>query len=456
MGKSMLPPSSRSSRFVQAIELYRRPLEFLERSARDYGSCFSIRPPGFPAPVTVVSDPDAIKEIFAADGAGLTESGSIAAPMMEPLLGEHSMLILDGAKHRRHRGLVMPFFARAQFAKFGKDILRLIDREIGNWPTAARFPIRPKMQNITLQVILRVIFGDRADSVLDATLVRRFFGRGPSPLIFMHWMQIDLGPLSPWGQFLRLRSEIYRSIRAEVESRRSDPGIAKGDIVAAFLDARDETGCGLEEQEILDEILTLILAGNDTTATALSWAVFHIFSNQEVLGKLRRELTNLCDADESNANRIVELPYLDATVKEVLRISPIFAIALRRLTQTMPLAGYELPAGTLVAPCIYLVHRQADLWDEPERFKPERFLDARHPSNHFFPFGGGIRHCIGAALATYEMKLVLARVVACTELRLDDNYIPRARWIGNFLGPSKNVPVVCSERVVVPEERAAS
>ena len=440
---SIEPPHVRSSRLAQAVELYRRPLEFSERCRRTYGECFSVRlPPSFPGPVTFVSDPEAVKAVFAADGTDRIESGSISAAMMEPVIGRHSMLILDGTKHRRHRSLIMPYFARGQFAKFGDNVVRLIDQQIEGWPIGLRFPIRPKMQNVTLQVILRIIFGNRSTHVIQPNRLRKFLGRGPSPLIFMRLVQRDLGPLSPWGRFLRLRAQLYRDIAAEIDRRVADRSLADDDILASLMEARDESGNGLETQEIIDEIFTLIGAGNDTTATALSWAVYHIFKNRDVLSKLREEV----DGEELAAERIASLAYLDAVVKEVLRIAPIFTFVLRRLTQPMRVADYDLPAGTLIAPSIYLTHRRDDLWDEPERFKPERFLEARHPSNHFFPFGGGIRHCIGAALATYEMKLVLARVVAQTELTMDPSYVPRARWIGNFLAPSKNVPVVCTRR----------
>jgi cytochrome P450 len=446
-----LPPAVTSSRFTQAVEFYRRPLEFFESCRRIYGDHFSVRLPSFPSPVTFVSDPEAVKAIFAADGTDRLESGSIAAPMMEPVIGKHSMLILDGAKHQRHRALTMPYFARSQFAKFGDDIARLIDQQVEEWPTGVRFPIRPRMQSITLQVILRMIFGERAMLVIEPKLLRKFFGRSPSPLIFLQFLQKDLGPLSPWGRFLRLRSELYRDIAAEIERRIANPSDANGDILASLMNARDDSGQSLERREIIDEIFTLIAAGNDTTATALSWGIFHIFKHASVLSNLREEVAG----EDQTASRIASLPYLDATVKEVLRIAPIFTFVLRRLTQPTRIADYDLPAGTLIAPSIYLIHRRADLWDEPERFKPERFQEDRHPSNHFLPFGGGIRHCIGAALATYEMKLVVARVVTQTELAIDPSYVPRARWIGNFLGPSNNVPVVCTKRTDASQTLAA-
>jgi cytochrome P450 len=439
-------PSPTSSSLVQAYHFYRRPLAYFEECGRRYGDNFTCRIPTFPAPITFVSDPDAIKEIFAADGTDLLETGAFANPIMAPVIGEHSMLVIDGAEHRRHRGLIMPYFMRGQFSKFGDTILRLTEREIASWPDAERFPVRPKMREITLQVMLNLVFGEeRAMTVISPEVIREFFGRDPSPMVFIRSLQRDLGPLTPWRSFVHLRTEIYRGIVNEMAHRRTEPAGARNDVLAALMEARDEIGAGLAEQEILDEVLTMVLAGNDTTATALAWAVYYIFRDPAVLGELRDELDG-AGGDVFDQARIVALPYLDATVKEVLRIAPIFLFAMRRLTRAMRLGKTEFAANTILAPCIYLVHHREDLWDQPERFNPRRFVDARHPSHHFFPFGGGTRHCVGAALATYEMKLVLSRIVLRADLRLDDGYVARAKWIANFIGPSKGVPVRFARR----------
>jgi cytochrome P450 len=174
------PPAVSSSRLSQAVDFFRRPIELFEKCRRTYGDCFTLRLPAFAAPITFISDPDAVREIFAADGTGRVKSGSIAAPTMELVIGKHSMLSLDGSKHHRHRALISPYFSRAQFTKFGDDLIRLIDQEIEEWPRGARFPIRPKMQSITLQVILRIIFGERARLAIQPSLLRKFFGRSHS------------------------------------------------------------------------------------------------------------------------------------------------------------------------------------------------------------------------------------------------------------------------------------
>jgi cytochrome P450 family 110 len=380
--------------FVMLWRAYRRPLAYLEECARRYGDCFTLRIPTFPAPITFISDPDAIKDIYSADGTASVESGSIAAPVMENVIGKHSMLIIDGAEHQRHRSLIMPFFMRGGFGKFGGMILNLIEREIARWPDGARFPIRTKMRDITLQVMLNLLFGEeRASSIIAPEVVRQFFGRNPSPLVFVRSFQRDLGPLTPWRFFLHLRGEIYRGIANELARRRGLSDGAPSDVLGALIAARDDKGEGMAEQEILDELLTMVLAGNDTTATALAWAVYYIFSDAKVLDALREEIDGIDEPD-----RIAALPLLDATVKEVLRIAPIFPFVLRRLTVPMRLGEFEFAAGTHVAPCIYLVHHRADLWDEPERFNPNRFIESRHPLHHYFPFGGGILHCVGAAL----------------------------------------------------------
>lgn len=432
-------PGPRSSRIAQGVALFRNPLALLDRCARDYGDCFRLRVFGFPD-IAFLSDPDAIREIFAKDGTDAIDSGSIFASQIAPVIGEHSMLIIDGEEHRRHRGITMPYFARGQFARFGEAILEMAQREVASWPTGTSFPIRPRMQSITLKVILRIIFGEHSASVFKPDLLLRSFGRGPNPFVFYSWARVDLGPRSPWGGFVRIRRELTAGIIAEMERRRSAAERVEGDVLAAMMDARGETGAALSEQELIDEIWTLINAGNDTTATALAWAIYYIVSNPEVLVELRREIG--IDGERS-ADQIAQLPYLDATVKEVMRIAPIFLFVLRRLTQPMRVGTRELPAGTLVAPCIYLAHRRPDVWEEPERFNPRRFLDRRDPAHNFFPFGGGIRYCIGAALATYEMKLVLAQVLIDADLKIAPGYVAKPKWLANFIGPSKDLPVAC-------------
>jgi cytochrome P450 family 110 len=435
-----------SPALIQAYHTYFRTLAYLDECARKYGDFFTIRIPTFPAPITFVSDPEAIKDIYALDGTDSIEAGSIAAPVMANVIGEHSMLIIDGAEHRRHRSLIMPFFMRGQFSKFGDTILKLTDREIDSWPNGARFPIRTRTRRITLQVILSLLFGEeRAASIIPGAVIASFFGRNPSPLVFVRSLQHDLGPLTPWRYFLRLRAAIYRGIANEVARRRALGDRTTTDVIGTLISARDETGAGLAEQEILDELLTMVLAGNDTTATALAWAVYFIYRDAQVLAALREEIE--AAGTDASADRLAALPYLEATVKEVLRIAPIFPFTLRRLSTTMRLGSRELPAGTYVAPCIYLVHHREDLWTEPERFDPNRFIEARHPAHHYFPFGGGVRHCVGAALATYEMKLILARILMRADFRFDDGYVARTRWIGNFLGPSKDVPIRFSARI---------
>lgn len=211
-------------------------------------------------------------------------------------------------------------------------------------------------------------------------------------------------------------------------------------MLAAMMDAREGTRAAMSEPELIDESWTLVNAGNDTTATSLAWAIYYIVSNPEVLAELRSDLGQ---GGEWSADRIAQQPYLDATVKEVTRIAPIFLFVLRRLAEPMRVGKRELPTGTLVAPCIYLSHRRPDIWEEPERFNPRRFLDGRYPAHQYFPFGGRIRHCIGAAMATYEMKLVLARILTLADLKIAPSYVAKPKWLGNFIGPSKDLSVVC-------------
>ena len=431
-------PGPRSPRLMQGFAYFRKPLALLDDCAKRFGNCFTLRVPTLPDMV-YVSDPDVISEIFARDGTDAIETGSIFASVMAPVVGAHSMLVIDGDEHKRHRGATMPYFARGQFARLGDAIIELADREIATWPNDVVFAMRPKMQNITLQVMLRILFGDRSQSVFTQDLLRRAFGVGPNPFIFYRWGRVDLGPRSPWGGFLRIRREITDAIIAEIRRRRADDQQSSEDVLGSMMKTRGDDGATMSDEELIDETWTLINAGNDTTATALAWAIYHVVRHPEVLAELRREVSAL---SRPTAQQLAQLPYLDATVREVLRISPIFLFVGRRLKEPMRVGDRELPAGATVAPCIYLAHRRPDIWKDPERFNPRRFLDQRYPAHQYFPFGGGIRHCIGAALAIYEMKLVLARVFARVDLHLKPGYVAKPRWYFNFIAPSDELPVV--------------
>lgn len=424
---------------MQILEWGFRPIPFLDRCHARFGSPFTVRFPGYP-PIVMFSDPPAIREIFAGDP-GQLHSGS-PNRLLLPLLGRNSVILLDGTTHRRRRKLLMPPFHGERMRAYGNIIREVADASIDGWPLGRVFPLLPRMQRITLDVILRAVFGvedpQRMQRLRAALLRLLGFTANAGTLLMvtraggirLERLQQRLGRCSPMGQFLRRREPADVLIRGEI-ARRREAGAVGTDILSLLLQARDEHGRGLDDEELRDELMTLLVAGHETTATALGWAVCRALVTPEVHERLRGE------ADDA---------YLDAVVKESLRLDPVLPFVVRLLRSPASFAGVELPAGVVAAPNILITHRRADLWDDPARFDPRRFLDGSPRGDRFFPFGGGARTCIGMAFAGYEMRVVLERIFTRTELALPSGYRPRPVRRAIVLAPSRGAPVVVARR----------
>jgi cytochrome P450 family 110 len=436
-----LPPGPTSPALVQALHLWLRPVAFVEECRRRFGEPFTLRLPGF-APEVHFSDPEAIREIFTADAEDL-RAGE-ANVILEPLLGAHSLLLLDGSRHLRERRLLLPPFHGERMQAYGETMRDITDREIGGWQVGHPFPIRQAMQRITLDVIMRTVFGVE-DGPRLATLrerIERVLAVGTNPTILLPLLRRDLGPLSPWGRLVRARREVHDILAAEIERRRAPEAPARDDILSLLVAARDEDGRPMPDEDLRDQMITLLFAGHETTATALAWAVYRILERPDVLEAIRAEYHRVVGSGSFRAEHVAHLTYLDATVKEALRLDPIIPDIGRRLVRPMQIGGWRLPAGVVAAPSIYLAHRRPDRWPEPEQFRPERFLGARPGPYEFLPFGGGVRRCLGMAFALYEMKVVLARVLSRVDLRLKSGYRARTVRRSITLAPSQGVPVV--------------
>jgi cytochrome P450 len=441
-----LPPGPRGPALFHFVRSGLWPIAFLESCARRYGDPFTMRVPGRP-PLVLYSDPEAIRQIFHGD-ADTLRAGE-ANGILGPLLGQHSLLLLDGERHLHERRRMLPPFHGTHMQAYGTVMGEMTDAVIDRWPIGRPFPIHPEMQRITLEVILRTVFGLEEGEVLDdlrAALSRLMvFTGGPAAvLLFLPWMQFDLGPLSPGGRFARYAGEVDRLLFAEIARRRSAAVAAREDILSMLIAARDEHGQGMTDQELRDEMLTLLLAGHETTATALAWAVHHLLTHPDVLRRVCDEMR--AEAGDGPIEPAVAsgLPYLDAVVKETLRLTPVIPNIGRMLSVPARVGAQLLPAGVIAAPAIYLTHHRDDLWPEPERFHPERFLGLRPSPYAFLPFGGGARRCIGAAFATYEMKVVLTRLLARVALRpVGSSVRPVRRNI--TLAPSGGVAVVVDQ-----------
>lgn len=400
-----LPPGPRTPAVVNAVRFARRPLDALIDWHARYGDVFTVKLTGFGTGVYVV-DPDAIRELFTGDQSDL-RAGE-ANSFLVPMLGPHSVLVLDGPEHLRQRKLLLPPFQGSRVLGF-RDVIRdVAQREVASWRPGERLVLRQRMRALTFEVICRAVFGvtepdrvERLRAALGAVI-------DSSPIYMaLKAARADLGPLSPGRRFARRLRAADALIYEEIARRRGEADLdERTDVLSLLLRARDEDGEAMTDPELRDELFTMLGAGHETTATGLSFAFELLLRNPAVLAKLREEIA----AGESD-------DYLDAVVKETLRLRPVVDAAERTLTRPRTVAGHDLPAGVKVYPGIALVHLREDLYPRASEFRPERFVDEGAESYSWLPFGGGIRRCIGAALAQAEMAEVLRVAVPAVELR---------------------------------------
>ena len=438
-----LPPGPGT---LRTLAFVREPFAFLDTCARRYGDWFTVRFPGF-HPFVFTSDPRAVREAFTGDPEQL-RAGEANAPLA-PFVGAHSLLLLDGAAHHRERLLLLPPLHGDRMHTHTTTMQRIADDTIDRWPVGRPFAFHPCMRAVTFEVILATVLGtDEASEDLRQRLrdcLGRLFAIFGSPigtLFSIPWTRIDLGPRSPWGRVLRLRRELDEVLFAELARRRAAGTDRQRDVLSLLLAARDERGVAMTDAAVRDEVVTLLLAGNETTAASLAWVMNRLLGRPDVLQALCDELR----AGAAQHRSIADLPLLDAVVKETSRLDPVVPNVGRRLATPTRIAEWMLPAGAVLAPCIYLVHRRPDLWPDADQFRPERFLDATPNPHAFFPFGGGPRRCIGAALATHEMKVVLRQVLLRCELAPAPGYRARVVRRGIAFAPSEGMPVVMNVR----------
>ena len=440
-----VPPGPRLPAIVQLFNWLYQPIPFMEGCARRYGDCFTVRFPGNP-PLVFFTDPEAVREIFTGDPERLPAGETRI--ILRPLVGQHSLLLLDGARHRHQRRLMMPPFHGERMQAYGEVMREITDRVIEGWPAGRPFPLQPQMQKITLDVILRTVYGIDEDTDLRRLRDRltELLSRGANPLNLIPWLQPLLGPFTGRRRIEQLLREVDEILYAQIARRRAEGGSGREDVLAMLVEARDEAGQPMSDVELRDELITLLVAGHETTATSLAWAFHLILQHPQVMDKLRAELRLIVGSGPVAPQHVAKLEYLDATIKETQRLNPILPVVGRRLHAPMRLGGRDLPAGAVAAPCIYLTHRRPDLWPNPEQFDPGHFLGKRPSPYEFFPFGGGIRHCLGAAFAIYEMKIVLARVLSRVALRPAPGPAVRVVRRGITFAPSAGMPVTLESR----------
>ena len=396
----MLPPGPRLPPPLQLARFLRRPVGFMDDCAERYGNVFTLRLL-VGGPSVWIAEPDYLREVWSRDRDHRLNAGRKF--LLEPVLGKQSVLLQVGADHLRRRKLMLPPFHGERMRSYARVIEEATLRDIERWPVGEPFPLIERMQRITLDVILRAVFGTTGGAREDdlraklTELLRQSNAPGKQLAVTADWfLGGRLKPLQ--GAVDPVDALLYE----EVAARRAAGDLEeREDIMSLLMLARDEDGEGLSDRELRDQLITLLVAGHETTATGLAWTFDALFRHPDVLDRVRR------GGDEE---------YLGAVVDEALRVRPVVPEVGRRLGMPLRLNGHELPEGTDVFASVLLAHRRADLFPDPLAFRPERFVDAKPPTYSWIPFGGGTRRCLGAAFAQFEMRRVLATIAANVEL----------------------------------------
>jgi cytochrome P450 family 135 len=398
-----LPPGPTLPAPLQTLRLMVRPVALMERCRREYGGTFTLRviPVG---EMVFISDPPSLKALFGADRINTIAQGRNI--ILAPLLGRHSLLVQEGDVHMNRRRLMLPPFHGERMRAYERVMEQAAEAEVDAWPEGVPFRLHASMQAITLDVIMRAVFGvteTRREALRQALLDILAAVRSPATI------GVTIPYLRGLPRFRRVQAQIERAddlLASEIDEHRRDPDVGeREDILSMLIEARDEDDEGMSDAELRDQLMTLLLAGHETTATGLAWAFDLMFRRPDSLARAREE----AEAGDGT-------DYIDAVVGEALRLRPVVPFVGRELRQPMTLGGNDLPSGTAAFPSIYLAHTDAETFPDPYAFKPERFLDGGPETYSWIPFGGGTRRCIGAAFAQLEMRVVLRTILRRTVL----------------------------------------
>jgi cytochrome P450 family 110 len=412
-----LPNGPQTPGIWQVLHWILRPFGFMESCTRTYGDCFTVKLGSHFAPIVFFSHPQALQTILTQDESKLFDAPGEINGLFEPILGTQSIIGLSGDRHRRMRQLLMPPFHGERMRSYEQLIGEITQKVVRNWHVGQVLSARTVMQTISMQVILRAVFGlaegprYRQLEQLLGNMLQDMSNPISVSLLYLPSLRQDWGAWSPWGRFLRQRQQIDDLIYAEIADRRAHPDGT--DILTLLLAARDEAGDGLTDQELRDELMSLLVAGHETTATALTWALYWIHKFPQIREKLLQEW------QDAPPGGLLRLPYLNAVCCETLRIYPVGMLTFPRVVRSpVDLLGHSLPPDTTVIGSIYLTHHRPDLYPEADQFRPERFLERQFSPFEYLPFGGGSRRCIGMAFAQFEMKVVLSQLLSQAELAL--------------------------------------
>ena len=414
-----LPPGPRSPRAIQTLEWMRRPMELMDRCRSRYGKIFSLKL-GPSGQVVMIADPRVAKQVLTADP-DLFPAGDTNG-LFKDVVGENSILVLDGPRHIAHRKRMLPAVGR-HAQRYGEMIAEIARNRVSGWRAGEEIALLDEMEAISFEVVMRIALGGDGTSDREQRLrelMPEMMDRCDSSLTLIPWFRRELGGHSPFGRLVRVLGQLDELFHEAISERRRDPLIqVRDDVLSLLLQATEEDGSPLEEKVIRDELLTILMAGYETTTAGLTWSFERLLRAPDKLELLLLDL-------EAGSDR-----YLEAVVKETLRRRPVIPIVARRSLVPIELLGYTIPAGSVLMVPIYLIHLDPEIYDEPLKFRPERFLDTEPEAGAYIPFGGGVRRCLGASLAQHEMMIVLRTVLEQATLSAvdpEDEPVERRRF----------------------------
>jgi len=437
---SITYPGLKTPPVWQKLQYVFTPAQYLE-SVRQAAPDIANTPVfGSDPTVITVSHPDGLRQLFNRDRKQFVAPRN---PLVQPVVGDRSLFMMEGDRHRRERKLLMPPFHGDRLRSYGETICQISRDRMAAVPVGESFRMHDIAQAVTLEIILQVIFGldgsDRSQQI--AAKVFEFTSCFRSKIflaaLFISGLRRDFGPFKFWSDFQRLRSDLNALIVEEIRDRRANPDPSRTDMLSLLLAAMDEDGNPMEEEELYDELITLLVAGHETSANTIAWVSYWTHREPGMLQRLREELAAANGAEPA---AIARLPYLDAVCKEAMRIAPtVMMTGPRRTAETVEMLGYTIPKDTLIYGNIYNTHHNPHLYPEPERFNPDRFFDRQFTPYEFLPYGGGVRRCLGEALADYEVRLAVATIVGEFSLESAEAQPERPVRRGVNLTPERGV-----------------
>jgi cytochrome P450 family 110 len=442
-----LPLGPQTPAFIQLVRWIFSPMSFMDECVRRFGDMYTLNLGKNNPNLVFVSNPQALQQILTQDTRSDFHAPGDLNSLLKSLLGENSVICLDGAPHQRQRQLMIPPFHGDRMRTYSSVINQVTTETLARVQIGQTFNVRQTTQVITLRVIMEAVFGldrgKRAEQL--AHLLRELLDRSGSPLsvsmLYFPILQQEWGGISPWAIQMRAQRAVDALIYAEIQERRTHADPSRTDILSLLMAAQDEAGESMTDVELRDELMTLLVAGHETTATALAWALYWLHKLPAVKAKLLAELDGL--GADPDLNTVIKAPYLEAVCNETLRIYPVAMLTLPRVSlKSVTLAGQEIPPETVVLGSIYSTHQRKDLYPQAHEFKPERFLERQFSPFEFLPFGGGARRCIGSAFAMLELKLALAKIVSRWDLELVDKRDIHAKRRGLVTAPERPIELL--------------